>query len=213
MSPQAIDPLHGGSRVGIRVMRYGIWSELLLKDWCRFMAYGNRPGLRPSAPTLAPNSIGHVYFTDIESIAGHYSAEALAHRLTLDHAKLFLDEGALVIIFPLGKEGAGVPVIGGAPIEKTAGGANQWITDSNVSFSTEQLIYYVLSSTFLPRDSHGEEPSPEQANKMARWELESPRLNDENYWREVLFQFKDSSRSEGLLPQGEEDLDEFLSNP
>lgn len=203
-----------GSRIGVRVIRYGIWSDVLLKDWCRYKAYDHGGTHRPSPPTLAPARAKHVHFTDLESTSGHYSPEALARRLSLEHVEQFLEEGALVVLFPLAGCDASVPVLGGQPVVTTEGGAKQWITADNVSFSEEHQIFWVLPSALVARSQRGlENPTPDQANKFARWFLESARLTDEDYWNEVLLKYSESMASEGTsFPRDGDEIDSILSN-
>lgn len=201
----------GGSRVGVRVMRYGIWRDFLLKDWCQYKDYGDRPGIGPKPPKLAPNRTGRVYFTDIESVSFHYSAEALARRLTLASPEKFVEEGALVILFPLRDHQASVLEIDGVPVPTTDGGAAQWISTSNIEFADDQLLFFVLPLAFLERDQAGEELTAEQANLRARWDLESARLIDDDYWKEVLIRFEEEARSGGKYPSGSDEIDDLLS--
>lgn len=173
------------------------------------MAFDGHVSRKPHPPTLAPMMRSHVFFTDLESVSGHYSAEGLATRLTLSNLPKFKDNGALIVIVPLGEHVARIPDEGNGPEPETRGGAKQWITESNIPFSTNQLLYWALPTEYVLH----EYADIEEANKAARWEFLSPRLSDENFWRETINTFTSDQHGEDIVPRNQWEIGSLLEDP
>lgn len=185
-----------GRRVGVRVVRLGVWKEVLERDWCRFRLARHLGITGVWPPMLTHHRQQVVYFTDLPSIAACFDAEALALRLTLADVRRFRVEGALVIYFPLADLDVHVPEEEGAPQPLTAGGARQWIAPHNVPFGADMALFEVLPAVSCPASWDD-----------AGWRFANPRLADEFYWRTVIERRPESG---DVIPRTTREFDELL---
>lgn len=209
-----------GRQIGVRVIRLGIWKDLLEIDWCRYLAARSQSVTEVEPPMLTNHNQRVVYFTDIPSISCCFHAEDLAERLTLAHIDRFRDEGALVVYFPLAEVECRIPAEGGVPAPLTDGGARQWIAMRNIPFSEEAMITEVLppaqdDEPFGPSNDpfgsgsswHRATSHEQESTTDSRWNYSNPKLADPAYWERVIHA---GSTSGSFVPSDREELEAYL---
>jgi hypothetical protein len=192
-----------GRPIGARILRLGIWREVLEIDWCRYLRLSDRGVSGVSPPMLTSNAQRRVFFTDLPSISACFDAVSLAERLTLAEIDRFRREGALLICFPLFGLDVRLHEIDGVEQPLTDGGARQWVVPRNVPFSVESMLFEVLPR---PQDNEGAPAvdDPQEDWLHTGWRYANPKLSTEEYRDAVLF----GRRSSGeLVPNDREELE------
>lgn len=192
MSIPAMSPNDDNLVVGVRAIRLGIWTQRLFRDWCNYIV-ARATDAEAYPPTLAPESTGYVYFTDLASIDGCYRPEDYAERMSLEHIDDFGTEGALVILFPV-ECLFSVPEQDGDREPLTAGGARQWITDENVYFDTKHVLQVVPNPNNAPEPPRGSRwRSP--GGSLSSWTFLNRELVDPRSCEEMLEQLDTNASS------------------
>jgi len=195
-----------GLRVGVRVIRLGIWRELLEIDWCRYLHAVDQGVSGVSPPMLTSNTQRIVFFTDMPSVASCFDAESLAERLALAEIDRFRREGALVVCFPLSGLEIRLPEIDGVEHLLTDGGGRQWIVPRNVPFSEESMLFEVLPR---PQADEGlvDDGESQEGWLHVGWRYANPKLSTEAYRTAVLLGLEASGE---YIPSDLADLDATL---